>query len=91
MRSTCSHSTGHGLAQFSSDRDQRIDLLSKAISKNDVLKFMLYTLLELSGITDALFAKLSSCLEEAGRMVYAWKTRLEKENRPTHGRDGKLF
>ena len=60
------------MAQFSIKAD-RVLALSKAITKNDVLKFLLYALHELNGIEMKHFLDLSSKMEEVGMMLYGWK------------------
>ena len=57
------------MAQFSA-RESRPAILSKAITKNDVLKHMLYVLLELKGIEEQYFVELAQRVEEIGRMLY---------------------
>ena len=60
------------MAQFS-PKEQRVNILSRAITKNDVLKHMLYVLLELNGIEEKYFIELAQKVEEIGRMLYGWK------------------
>lgn len=69
------------IAQFSV-KEKRIPVIERAIAKNDVLKFMLYVLWELQGIEEKHFLAIAPQLEEVGRMLYGWKQRMEKENRP---------
>lgn len=66
-------------ATFSS-KEKREPLIIKAIGKNDVLKFMLYALLELEGIDEKRFFELTSKLEEIGKMLFGWKNQLLKQN-----------
>ena len=61
-------------AQFSPVH-QRTDILTRAITKNDTLKFMLFVLLELKGIEEKHFAELAPQIEEVGRMLYGWRNR----------------
>jgi len=68
-------------AQFSAE-EKRPALISEAITKNDVLKFMLYALWELKGIEENHFLELSSRFEEIGRMLYGWRQKILSENRP---------
>ena len=64
-------------AQFS-PKEMRVIPISKAIIKNDTLKFMLYTLFELKGLNDKKFLSLSVKIEEVGRMLYGWKNQCPK-------------
>lgn len=61
-------------AQFS-PVEERARIITKAITKNDTLKFMIFALLELDAINNNDFAELSLPLEEVGRMLYGWKNR----------------
>ena len=73
------------MAQFSTKED-RLSFITKAISKNDCLKFMLYALLELEGIEEKYFVRIAPIVEEAGKMLYGWKNQAQKsleQNRPT--------
>ena len=63
-------------AQFSLGAD-RAGYLTEAITENDLLKFLLYVLLELDGLEEEIFLKLSGRLEEVGRMLYGWKHKNE--------------
>lgn len=67
------------LAQFSSAQE-RMMYLTKAISKNDTLKFMLYALYELKGIDEKKLIALSEKADEIGRMLYGWKRSAENKN-----------
>lgn len=62
--------------------EQRLPLVRIANIKNDVLKFMLYALLELGGLKEDIFTDFSLKAEEVGKMLYGWKIKLEKQNRP---------
>ena len=66
------------LAQFSL-KEKRTEIISKAITKNDVLKQMLYVLLELKGIEEQYFIALAPQLEEVGRMLYGWRNQAAKQ------------
>lgn len=66
-------------AQFS-NQENRPAIISQAITKNDVLKFMLYVLLELKGIEEQYFLNISLQIEEIGRMLYGWKNKILSEN-----------
>lgn len=59
-------------AQFA-QKNKRHEILMEAIKVNDVLKFMLYTLLELQGLEEIHFIELAGNMEEVGRMLYGWK------------------
>lgn len=67
------------MAQFSPIAD-REKILTKAITKNDVLKFLLYTLKELNGIDTNKFIEISTKTEEVGKMLYGWKNQSIKQN-----------
>lgn len=69
-------------AQFA-PKSERILPISRAIARNDVLKFMLYAMLELKGIEEEHFIVLTPKLEEIGRILYGWRQHSEKENHPT--------
>ena len=60
------------IAQFS-EKEKRPDIISKAITKNDVLKHMLYVLFELKGIEEQYFIELAPMIEEIGRILYGWR------------------
>src|SRR5882724_2071603 len=49
-------------AQFSPERERGV-LITRAIAKNDLLKFMLYALFELGGIGESNFAQLGPDIE----------------------------
>jgi hypothetical protein len=66
------------VAQFSVG-PARIEALSRAITRNDVLKFLLYALYELQGIEAKHFIDLSSKMEEIGSMLYGWKNQAAKQ------------
>lgn len=66
------------LAQFSL-KEKRAEIISKAITKNDVLKQMLYVLLELKGIEEQYFIALAPQVEEIGRMLYGWRNQAAKQ------------
>lgn len=65
------------LAQFSA-KENRGAIITRAISKNDCLKFMLYALLELNGIENKHFIRIAPIAEEVGKMLYGWKNQTEK-------------
>lgn len=67
------------LAQFSSTENKLL-YVGRAIGKNDTLKFMLYAMSELQGITSKQFLSLSVKAEEIGRMLYGWKNQIVKQN-----------
>ena len=66
------------IAQFSV-KTERVTALTRAITKNDVLKFFLYALHELNGIEMKHFLELSMRLEEIGQMLYGWKNQAIKQ------------
>ncbi len=63
------------IATFAS-LDKRLPFVSEANTKNDLLKFMLYTLLELKGIKQEAFNELSQKMEEVGKRLYGWKNQI---------------
>lgn len=67
------------MAQFSI-KEERVAIISRAITRNDVLKSMLYVLLELHGIEEKHFTVIASKVEEIGRMLYGWKNQVMKQN-----------
>lgn len=69
------------IAQFST-KEKRADIISKAIVKNDVLKHMLYVLLELKGIEEQYFIELAPKIEEIGRMLYGWRNQIASNVEP---------
>lgn len=62
--------------------DQRLSLIRRANTKNDVLKFMLYAMLEIGGLKENIYLELSFKTEGVGKMLYGWKMKLEKQNQP---------
>ncbi|OGJ01215.1 hypothetical protein A3G53_03645 [Candidatus Nomurabacteria bacterium RIFCSPLOWO2_12_FULL_44_11] len=60
------------MAQFSAG-EQRGEILTQAIAKNDCLKSMLYVLFELKGIEEKYFVELAQKVEEIGKILYGWK------------------
>lgn len=68
-------------AMFVSE-EQRLPLVRRANIKNDVLKFMLYAMLEIGGLKENIYTELSFKAEEVGKMLYGWRIKLEKQNRP---------
>ncbi len=68
---------GISLAQFAPP-GLKVDYLLTTIGKNDTLKFMLYALYELDGVSESQFLSLSLKAEEIGRMLYGWKISSEK-------------
>ena len=72
------------MAQFSSE--EKVEILTRAITKNDCLKSMLYVLFELKGIEEKYFVELAQKIEEVGKILYGWKNQLPKnqqKNVPT--------
>ncbi len=67
------------VAQFAAP-NERVLHITRAIGKNDTLKFMLYALFELKGIDTKKFITLSEKAEEIGRMLYGWKRSAENKN-----------
>lgn len=60
------------MAQFSL-AEERKNILTRAIVKNDCLKTMLYVLFELKGIEEKYFVELAQKTEEIGKILYGWK------------------
>jgi len=65
------------LAQFSKKEDRAI-YLEKSIVKNDLLKAMLYVLLELKGIEEKHFLNIGRQMDEIGKILYGWKNQSTK-------------
>ncbi len=68
------------MAQFSAMED-RPEILTRAITKNDCLKSMLYVLFELKGIEEKYFVELSQKIEEIGKILYGWKNQPMKNTK----------
>ena len=62
--------------------ENRILYITRAIGKNDTLKFMLFAIYELKGIEEKQFVSLSVKAEEIGRMLYGWKNQTIKKTTP---------
>jgi hypothetical protein len=60
-------------------KERRAEIIGRAVTKNDTLKFMLYALSELKGIEEPKFISLSLKLEEVGRMLYGWKNQTQSQ------------
>ncbi len=60
--------------------DKKISIISKANSRNDLLKFMLNALFELKGLKEEAFNDISVKMEEIGRQLYGWEKQTEKQN-----------
>ncbi len=71
------------MAQFSSDQYRTV-YIERAITKNDTLKFMFYTLYELRGIDEQKLIQLSIDTEEIGKMLYGWKRNIESKKKSPH-------
>lgn len=67
-----------------SPKERRELYILKAINRNDVLKFMLLTLLEIKGIEEDKFEILSLKMEEVGRILYGWKNQVSEQNRKSN-------
>jgi len=67
--------------------ESREAFITKAIRVDDVLKFMLYALLELNGLEKKYFLEVSAPLEEVGKMLYGWKNQIAEQNRVAGGKD----
>jgi hypothetical protein len=65
------------MAQFSPP-ENRQEILTRAIAKNDCLKSMLYVLFELKGIEEKYFVDLAQKTEEIGKILYGWKNQPQK-------------
>ncbi|MDO8575167.1 MAG: four helix bundle protein [bacterium] len=62
--------------------EKKESFILKAINRNDVLKFMLLTLLEIKGIENDKWRVLSLKTEEMGRILFGWKCQtIEDQNR----------
>jgi len=60
-------------------KERRVEIIGRAVTKNDTLKFMLYALSELKGIEEPKFISLSLKFEEVGRMFYGWKSQTQTQ------------
>ncbi len=69
------------LAQFSIN-SSRLAFIARAISKNDTLKFLLFTLLEIGGIDQKKYIEFSTSAEEIGKMLYGWRCSTEEKMSP---------
>lgn len=78
------------LAMFS-ELEKRINLIDKANTKNDLLKFMINALFELKGVKENVFVELSEKLEEIGRRLYGWRNQLLKQNQISTSNNSKLL
>jgi hypothetical protein len=78
------------IAMFS-ELEKRINLIDKANTKNDLLKFMINALFELKGMKENVFIELSEKLEEIGRRLYGWRNQLLKQNQTSTTNNSRLF
>ena len=62
-------------AQYST-KDKKLPSIENAIIKADVLKFLLFTLYEVKGISEECFINSSDEIEEIGRMLFGWKNQV---------------
>ena len=69
-------------ACFAFDKFEKILLVSQAIGKNDLLRFLLQIGWEQETIDNGKYGKLLLCLDEVGRMLGGWKKDLQ-EKTPT--------
>ena len=67
------------LTQFSVLEKNKIIYADRAIAKNDTLKFMLYSLYELEGLSEETIFKLTSEADEIGKILYSWKRSAEEK------------
>jgi len=65
-------------ACFAFDKFEKISLVSQAIGKNDILRFLLQIGWEQEVIDHNKYGKLLLCLDEVGRMLGGWKNDLQK-------------
>lgn len=63
-------------ASFAYDKFEKINLVSQAIGKRDLLNFFLQIAWEYKIITSKIYTGLISCLDEIGRMLGGWKKSL---------------
>lgn len=73
-------------AQYSM-KEKKLPPIETAIIKIDVLKFLIFTLYEVKGISETIFISLSNEIDELGRMLFGWKNQVLKvidENKKPH-------
>jgi hypothetical protein len=64
-------------AQYSM-KDKKIIPIETAIIKVDVLKFLIFTLYDVKGISEEVFISISNEIDELGRMLFGWKNQVLK-------------
>ena len=69
-------------AQYIS-KEKKAEVLQFATIKLDTLKFFIFTLLEIKGISEEMYLKLNGTLEEVGKMLYGWKQQALKQTKTT--------
>jgi len=74
-------------AQYSM-KEKKLPSIEVAIIKIDVLKFLIFTLYEVKGISETVFISLSNEIDELGRMLFGWKNQVLKfvEDNKNHTR-----
>jgi len=70
-------------ACFAYDKFEKLSLVSQAIGKNDLIKFLLQIVWEQKIINHANYGSLILLLDEVGRMLGGWKKNLQ-EKTPTN-------
>lgn len=65
-------------AQYIS-KEKKAEVLQFATIKLDTLKFFVFTLLEIKGVSEEMYLKLNGTLEEVGKMLYGWKQQALKQ------------
>jgi hypothetical protein len=63
-------------------QSQKLQYLTKAASKLDLIKFFLQITWEIKAIDNKQYTLLSKRLDEIGRMLGGWIRRMQKENSP---------
>lgn len=59
---------------------RKIELLTEANTRNDLVKFFLTVMWECKIIDDKKYVRISKILVEAGKMLFGWKEYLQNKN-----------
>jgi hypothetical protein len=68
---------------FAHDKFEKLSIVSRALGKNDLIKFLLQLGWEQKVLTHKLYGSLILKLDEIGRMLHGWKKNLQ-EKTPTN-------
>lgn len=66
-------------ACFAHDKFEKLSLVSRAVGKNDILKFFLQIGWEHKVLDHKEYAKLILLLDEVGRMLGGWRKNLQEK------------